>query len=710
MSDVLDRKEFIAGYLVEVEEHLRSSNAHLLAIEVGLGKGEPHQRRVRELFRALHTVKGLSAMVGADPVVDVAHEMEAVLRATNQSTGQLSMPAVEALLKGVRAIESRVAAFGAGKPVPPAPHDLLDALSALSPGARAARAPEETVIGLEPALLAKLSPAERTQLTQGVQSGRRAVRVQYQPTPARTAEGVTISTVRERVAQIAEIVKVLPIALPRSESGASSIAFVLVLLSDRSLEELADTALVPPDAVTSIEVAGASAGADGVEGAEEEGLPDAPLRTSSIRVDIERLDDAMEKLSELVVTRFRLGRAVNALRERGVDVRELASIVGENARQLRDLRACITRARLVPVRELLERVPLIVRGMNRSTGKQVRLQIEAGAAELDKSVAERVFPAIIHLVRNAVDHAIELPAERASLGKHEQGLVTVSCFQHSSSELELRVTDDGRGIDAAAVAARAGRPVPRSDEELLELITLPGFSTVEQATSSSGRGMGMDIVRAAVTGLGGSLALRTTPRAGSVFSVRIPLSISIVDAFAFACGEQAFVAPVSMVDEIIEVDPASVVSPPAPPSAAQPGGLYPAAVQPEALQPEALPPGATPPGALRPGAPRPAPLKMVERRGRSMPLISLAGLFAIPPVPGAAQKALIVRQAESSFAFAVDRMLGQQEIVVRPIEDPLVKVVGVAGSTDLGDGKPTLVLDLVGLISLASRERSRSAA
>jgi two-component system chemotaxis sensor kinase CheA len=675
MSDVLDRKEFIAGYLVEVDEHLRASNAHLLAIEAGLPKGEPHHRRVRELFRSLHTLKGLSAMVGADPVVELAHEMEAVLRVADQSTGQLSMAAVESLLKGVRAIEARVTAFGAGKPVAPAPHELLDELSALQPGARPVRAAAEAVIGLEPPLLAKLSPSERAQLTQGAGAGRRAIRIQYQPSPARTAEGVTISTVRERVGQVAEIVKVLPIALPKSESGAGTIAFVLIALSERSLEELAEAALVSVAAVAPIEIANTAPAPDDREILDDDGIPDAPLRTSSIRVDIARLDDAMEKLSELVVTRFRLARAVNALREQGVDVRELASIVGENARQLRDMRGCITRARMVPVRELLERVPLIVRGMNRSTGKQVRLQIEAGAAELDKSVAERIFPAIVHLVRNAVDHAIEPPAERRSLGKHEQGLVTVSCFQHSSSELELRVADDGRGVDRAAIAARAGRELPHNDEELLELITRPGLSTVARATSSSGRGMGMDIVKRITVGtLGGSLTLRSTPRQGSVFALRIPLSISIVDAFAFSCGEQAFVVPVSMVDEIIEVDPANIVCPPAPDGQAS--------------------------------------IEMVERRGRALPLISLAGLFAIAastPKSALARKALVVRHTDNAFAFAVDRMLGQQEIVVRPIEDPLVKVAGVAGSTDLGDGKPTLVLDLISLINVASREKPRLA-
>jgi two-component system chemotaxis sensor kinase CheA len=303
--------------------------------------------------------------------------------------------------------------------------------------------------------------------------------------------------------------------------------------------------------------------------------------------------------------------------------------------------------------------------MSRTTGKQVRLHVDAGSAELDKAVAERVFPAIVHLVRNAVDHAIEPPSERRALGKPEQGLVSVSCFQHSNTELELSVGDDGRGLDAAEIAARAGRDVPRNERELLELIILPGFSTLDRATSSSGRGMGMEIVqRIAVNTLGGSLTLRTTPKVGSVFTLRLPLSISIVDAFAFACGSQAFVAPVSMVDEIIEVDPLAIITPPAPRGNSA--------------------------------------LQLVERHGQSVPVFSLTTLFALGASPMSHPKALIVRQAEEPFALGIDRMLGQQEVVVRPIDDPLVKVPGVAGSTDLGDGKPTLVLDLVGLIGMAA--------
>ncbi|HEX4355049.1 MAG TPA: chemotaxis protein CheW, partial [Polyangiales bacterium] len=359
----------------------------------------------------------------------------------------------------------------------------------------------------------------------------------------------------------------------------------------------------------------------------------------------------------------------NRMREQGVDVREIGAILGENHRQLRDLRGAITRARMVSVSELLERVPLIVRGMNRTTGKQVKLVVDAGKAELDKAVAERVFPAIVHLVRNAIDHAIEPADERTRLGKPAEGTITVVCFEHSNTQLEISVSDDGRGIDATALGRRAGRATPTDDRAILDLITLPGLSTLDAATANSGRGMGMDIVRRiAVDVLGGDLALRTQPGLGTTFTMRLPMSISILDSFAFVCGSQSFAVPVAIVDEIVDLESEKLVQTPAPDRR-------------QRKQNE---------------------LRLLERRGEAIPLFTLASLLSLNETRADNRgKAFIIRPHGQAFAFAIDRVLGQQEIVVRPLEDPLVKVTGVAGTTDLGSGQPTLVLDLVGLSTIA---------
>jgi two-component system chemotaxis sensor kinase CheA len=342
-------------------------------------------------------------------------------------------------------------------------------------------------------------------------------------------------------------------------------------------------------------------------------------------------------------------------------VRELQEILAENARQLRDLRAAIVRIRMVPVAELLERIPLLVRGLQRDVNRLVRLQLEGGSAELDKSVSERLFPAIVHLVRNAVDHAIETPDERKRRGKPEEGLLRVTCSARSNTRLELSVKDDGRGIDRAAVARKAGVPVPSDDHALLELLCKPGLSTREVITTTSGRGLGMEIVkRVVVDELGGELELATVLGRGTTFTLRVPLTISIVEAFSFECAQQRFVVPVAMVDEIVEVNPSELVR--------TPGSAD--------------------------GAPE---VDVILRRGQAVPMLKLARVFRMAGDDIHAPKAIVVKRGGASVAFGVDRMLSQQEIVIRPVDDVLLRVPGIAGATDLGDGKPTLVLDLIAL-------------
>ncbi|HVZ87467.1 MAG TPA: chemotaxis protein CheA [Polyangia bacterium] len=670
MTDRFDAAEFIAGFIAEAEEHLTSANANLLSAEEAAANGQPTPRQVRELFRSFHTLKGLAAMVGVDPIVDVAHAMESVLRDADRAAGTLPRGAVELLLNGIRVIEQGVRALAKKKPVPEAPPALLAALGDLQKieGQQPAAGDDTT---LPADLWAKLSAAERQQLVQGLLAGRRALLVLFRPTPERAAAGTTITTVRERVAQVAEIVKVVPRSQPTTADAPAGLAFALVVLSAVDDAVIAEATAAAPDDLTPIRleappapIASAMLGIDGVD---DEDL----RRRGFVRVEVRRLDDALERLSALVVTQFRLVRAAAALREAGADTRALAQVVSENGRQLRDLRAAIMRARMVSVAEVLERVPLIVRGLSRATGKAARLELSAGHAELDKAVAERIFPAVVHLVRNAVDHALEPPEERRAAGKPEVGLVRVACFERSDSQLELTVSDDGRGIDAAAVARRAGTALPATPEALLDLLTRPGLSTKSEVTETSGRGMGMDVVkRVAVEELRGELSMTTAPGQGTTFTLRIPLSITIVDAFSFACGGETFVVPVSTVEEIRDIDLTKTVR-------------GPDRRQTPRRQPD------------RRRVPRAS--DMIERRGEAVPVLRLDDLLGLPTATADHRKAIVVRRNGEPFAFVVDRMIGQQEIVVRPIEDPFVRVAGVAGTTDLGDGRPTLVLDLASL-------------
>lgn len=657
--------EFVSAYVLEAEEHLTAASTHLLATETAIRGGESNLRGVREVFRALHTVKGLSAMVGVEPVVVLSHRMEALLRSADRSQARLPLGAIDVLLRGVRAIEQRVRQFRDGRVVEPAPPDLLreidafDAESPLLPGGG------ELTLDLPPELANKLGAAELEQVRLGLVHGKTALCVSFEPATEKAERGVTIKLVREALERLGEIVKVVPVSLQGSASGAG-LAFAIIMLTSAEPTLVANavdgqlsvvTVASPPSATSDTPLPPELASSD--TDLDFEGQPQG-----FVRVDVARLDDSVERLSALIVNRFRMNRAIAKLTAAGVDTRDLLQIQNEGGRQLRDLRAAIFRVRMVPTAELLERIPLLVRGLRRSVDRLVQVQIDAGTTEVDKAVAERLFPALVHLVRNAVDHAIESPDERARRGKPPEGLLKISCAARSDTWLELLIEDDGRGIDSEAVARKARRDVPTSEAALLEMLCTPGLSTRDIATTTSGRGMGMEIVKRTIDQLGGALSLRTTLGSGSVFILRVPLSLSIVDGFSFVCAGQRFVVPVSTVDEIIEVDEAALVHSPS---------------------------SAT--GAQR--------VSMMERRGKVVPLLSLAGVLGLGQ--SSDKKALVVRRGAEVVAFAVDRMLGQQEVVVRPLEDELLQVRGITGATDLGDGKPTLVLDLAGLGSAMNR-------
>lgn len=672
----VDLREFRSAYLAEVDEHLAGIRQRLGRAEEALREGRSCARELRDVLRFVHTVKGLSAMVGVEPIVAIAHRLENVLRAAERAGGRLTGRELAVLEDGTAAIEHRVRAVADGSAVPPPPAALLSELDALE--SRSHAEPTRTATLLDPEIDARISASERAQLVSGIAAGKRALRVDFMPTPERAAAGLTITTVRERVGALAEIVRILPLSSPAG-SGERGVVFALVLLADGDAAAIADAAGASPDRVVELlgtredpEPLSTAAEADEPGGLDEplQAVPDELAATGVLRVDVSRIDDALEKLSALIVTRSRLARAAASLAAAGVATRELDAILVDHARQVRDLRGSILRVRMVAMSEVLDRLPLLVRSLGRTTGKTVRLVIDGGEAELDKTVAERLFPALVHLLRNAVDHGLESTEERVAAGKPPAGTIRVSCATDASRSVEIRIRDDGRGIDRERVARKAGAPSP-DDAALLDLICQPGFSTRDAVDTTSGRGVGMDVVKRIVDGLGGQLSVESERGAGTTFVLRVPLTISIVDAFTVRCGDQRFAIPVPVVEEIVELDPAQLVTSPRSGSRAS---------------------------------------RVLVRRGQSLPLFELRAALSGTSLPAEAlasasfgHHAIVVRKdRRAAVAFAVDRVLGQQEAVVRPLADPLVSVAGISGSTDLGDGLATLVLDLVGLSSLLS--------
>jgi two-component system chemotaxis sensor kinase CheA len=680
LSQRVDLAEFLSAFVAEADEQLRIATARLLSVEQAERKGEHDPRSVRDAFRALHTIKGLSAMVGVEAIVGVAHAMEGALRLADRAGGALDAAAVEPLVQGVKAIEQRVRALERGEPVEPIADSLMVALDALDHKPTADASPPERLV-LEPSIESKLVPFERELLLHPT-GGRRALRLEFAPSPERAARNVTINSVRDRVGAIAEIVRVFPVSAPASERAPAGFLFILLVLTTAGDMELAEACGVDascvqplteprrPPAPTAKAVLAATATVDLDEPEDEQ------PRRSLMRVNVARVDDAMDRLGALLVTRARLAGVIGKLTASGADTRELAQVAQENARQLRDLRASILQVRMVPVGEVLERLPLIVRSLRRTSGKHVALVLDGGGAELDKAVADLVFPALVHLVRNAVDHGIESPAERQRAGKPVDAMLRIACVSRSSTGVVLSVQDDGRGIDAEAVARKAGRPVPVSEAELLDLICQPGLTTRDEATTTSGRGLGMDIVkRIVVDQLGGELVLHMEPGKGTTFSLQIPLTVAILDAFVVECMAQRFAVPVAAVEEIVEIDPSTII---------------------------------TPPRSSSDGAGDRAVVRTVgitTRRREALALYTFVN--AAPANPSTSLKALVVRRRGEAIGFIVERVIGQQEVVVRPLVDPLVRVPGIVGATELGDGRATLVLDVASLTAPARGQGAR---
>jgi two-component system, chemotaxis family, sensor kinase CheA len=693
VTERVDLQEFIGAFIVEAAEIVATANASLLEIEVANGEGTSRPRAVRDLFRALHTVKGLASMIGVEPIVEIAHALETLLRAADRAGGTLRHAAVEIALQGVAAISERVRAVAEHRAVAEAPARLIEAIAHADAGPDAPIV--EAPIPGEWAL--RLSPGERHQLAQALQTRTPVWTLSFTPSAANASRKITIATVRAGLDAIGEVIKVIPRATAATAPDAddphqgTGVAFDILIVSTATEAAIASVAATDPERVlrvvlpatgpaaarpAAIDVAGSTVAPfdptldPTLDPIERDDLV-SPVGRAVVRVELSRLDDLQDQLSLLIVSRFRLDREIAALAELGHDVRRLREVAQLQGRQLRDLRRAILRARMVRVAEVLEPLTLLVRSLARSSQRAVQLELDACDVELDKAVADRLLPALIHLVRNAVDHAIEPPDHRVAIGKVRTGTVRVSCIEVAGNHVQIVVSDDGCGVDRAAIARRANRPID-GDASLLQVLTSPGFSTREVATTTSGRGLGMDIVRRiAVGNLGGTLSMTTQPGRGTAFTLRIPVTIAVMDVFSFQCGPQSFVVPAVAVEEIFELQPELLVVPPIPHAGS----------------------------AI-------APLSLVEHRGHAIPVVSLGAILAIDS--GArARKALVVQRNDHRIAFTVDRVIGRQEVVVRTIDDPLVAVPGIAGATDLGDGRPTLVLDLNEL-GIIARERAAS--
>jgi len=487
----------------------------------------------------------------------------------------------------------------------------------------------------------------------------------FKPTREMLAHGIGVDRIRRRLAEVSTIVEASPTILPDA-----SIAFTFVVdttaaidlkavLNDEPIEveALEQHTAVDPDQVP---LSDREAGSTTNVGA-----------SHVVRVDLTRLDELMRYVGDLVISRARLLDSLSKV-ERYVpatewrDTQEHATAID---RQLRSLREGLMRVRLVPVGEIFRRMPFVVRDLARETGRRVTLLLQGQATEIDKYLIERMMDPVVHLVRNAVSHGIEPPEERIQRGKRPEGTITLGAS--AAGELvTIEIADDGRGVDPEEVAARArsaGLPVPEGTLDsaaVLALLCSPGFSTKDDADRASGRGVGMAVVKDTVERLSGTIALDSEPGQGTRFTIQLPLTLAIADALLGRVGTEFFAVPQSAVREVIEVTSAEV----------------------RQIEGHEITP---------------------YRQG-SLALVRLAQLFGIDGEPPARFHVFVIGSGAAAIGIAVDRVVGQREIVVRTIVDPLVRVEGVSGATDLGDGRVVLIIDPAALARVVKRRTARS--
>lgn len=477
-------------------------------------------------------------------------------------------------------------------------------------------------------------------------------RATFAPSAELDARGVNVNAVRARLAALGRIISAEPAVLP---GGRMIFTFMLTLReapNDLAAWAADGIVLSNDDDPAPLEpVAEPGAG----------GMFIAPSHI--VRVDLGRLDDLMRIVGELVIHRSRLEERITRLKGDRSSLQEVTLGLG---RSLRELREAITRVRLVPVGEIFGRLPFVVRDLERDTDKQVRLLLEGQETEIDKYLVERLKEPLLHLVRNAVSHGIENPSERAAAGKAAAATLRLRATAVGDSVV-IKIRDDGRGINEEHVAERAraaGLAVPATLDgpALLDLICTPGFSTREEADRASGRGVGMSVVASTVRELGGTLTLETSPAEGTEFTLRLPLTLSIAETFVVSAGPQICAVPQGFIDEVIQVETAGI----------------------QVIK----------------------GVEVAPYRDGVLPLLRLRSLFGLERTTAAQLPVLVIGSERGAIGLAVDRVHGQREVVVRPMSDPLIRVPGVSGATELGDGRPVLILDAATLTAGAVRPRS----
>jgi two-component system chemotaxis sensor kinase CheA len=622
---------------------------------------------VDAVFRGLHTLKGSGAMFGFDALAAFTHHCETAFDRVRKG----EVAATAELVGAVLACQDHMRALAEGRPAEQAAGDALLAelhrvvASAGDPAAATTTVAAPVAPGLNTWRVKFSLPADA--LVNGTR-----------PLPLldelRELGECTVVAVTDAIPDFdalvpAECHLAWDVTLV-TKHGRDAIEDVFIFVIDDMTLEIQDLTAAPPEAVAE-DAIGAVAEVASTAVAAQAAAPEAANEGraakaggDTVRVPAERLDEMMDRVGELVIAQSRLKQL--AASSSDIALRAVAEEIERLASEMRDTMMVV---RMVPIAQLFGRFRRLIHDLARDTGKTIELSTEGEATELDKTVIERLADPLIHLIRNSADHGLETPEQRLAAGKPETGHIVLAARQ-SGAEVVITITDDGRGVDRARVRAKAeenGLIQPGqvlSDNELLQLIFAPGFSTAAAITNLSGRGVGMDVVKKTIEGLRGAIEISSTPGHGSVVSLRIPLTLAIIDGLLVRVGSSRYVIPLSSVEECVELPVEQDL--------------------------------------------RSAGRSLITLRDQLVPFIRLRQMFATGLAPDPHQKIVVVStgqaHAHERVGLVVDQILGDHQTVIKPLSPFHADVGAFSGATILGDGGVALILDIGSLVAAGQRQ------
>jgi len=661
----VDTSRYADLFLTESQEHLSAINHALLDLERAPESAEP----VNALFRAVHTIKGMSATMGYAQVAELAHALETLLDQLRIGSRPVTGEVIDALFTASDTLEVAVGLSVAGRDAEidvAGPLERLRTLDGVVPGAAAAN--KSHIATKSP-----LAPEAAAWTTAAPGGDGLLVRVRIAPdAPLR---GVRAFMVVQALRALGTVGRMIP-PLDELKEEQFGEDFALRLVTAESAERVTAVVAALGDVAGVLVEDGESAGLPGAGEAAAAGTPiglaaialdagngsgngtagDTGVRAQrNVRIDLRRLDNLMNLIGELVITRGRLTQLSTALADPALD-----ETVTQASRLISDLQDEIMTSRMVPVWQVFDRFPRLVRDAARTLGKQIEFTIEGKEIELDRSLLDEIGDPVVHLLRNAIDHGIEAPAERKAAGKPAEGRLRLEALRDRSA-IVIRVTDDGKGIDRDRVLKKAkdaglveGTRADLSDDELIRLISRPGFSTAERITDISGRGVGIDAVQTRVRALGGLVEIRSVPKQGTTVTVRLPLTLAIVRALLARVGDELYALPMTHVNETVELKSAQ----------------------------------------LR----RVKGKEVLVLRDDVLPLMRMRELMGLPPTEQKSQQVVVIEIGERRAGLIVDELVGQQEIVVKQFDGVRGGLALFSGATILGDGAPALIVDVSSLL------------